>query len=96
MKKLRTLSIKNADALNQRNDKAAWGQFFWRHTNLRKRDERRRRQERLQQERFLALLAAQGIQQVETGAVIEIATGDEFEASDAVAIENGVARRMVH
>lgn len=39
MKKLRSLSVKNPDALNRRNWRSAWGGFFWVGVNRRKQAE---------------------------------------------------------
>jgi len=43
MKRLRTLSVSDIDALNRRNRKIAWGQSYWYWVNLRKSREQQHR-----------------------------------------------------
>jgi len=44
MKRLRTLSVSDIDALNERTRKSAWGGAYWYRVNCRKRFEEERRQ----------------------------------------------------
>ena len=53
MKRLRTLSIRDPDALYRRNRRQAWGEPYWRNVNARKRLEWERR--RMQHARFYRL-----------------------------------------
>ncbi len=60
MKRLRTLSISNPAALDARNHKAAWGGFWWRNVNLRKRREAQARHARLAHRQLQAILSGAG------------------------------------